>query len=101
MATATASGSDGSVRAVARERTRGKRESEGEEERCGAVRGVVQGVQGDEREKQEVEGDVAAGERACDTRNANRREEEDRGGGGLGCCWAGHSAGPAQELGRR
>ena len=101
MATATASGSDGSVRAVARERTRGKRESEGEGERCGAVRGVVQGVQGDEREKQEVAGDVAAGERARDMHSASRHEEEDRGGGGLG--WPTgparpHSAGPAQEL---
>ena len=63
VATATASGSDGSVRAVARERTRGKRESEGEGERCRAVRGVVQGVQGDEREKQEVARMRAGGER--------------------------------------
>ena len=57
------------------------------------------GILGDEREKQEVAGDVAAGERARDTHIASRREEEDRGGGGLGCCWAGHSAGPAEAPG--
>ena len=59
------------------------------------------GIRGDEREKQELAGDVAAGERARDTHSASRHEEEDRGGGELG--WPTgparpHSAGPAQEL---
>ena len=85
-----------------RERERGRGEERTREsERVWGARGDVQGVQGGEREKQEVAGDVAAGERARDTHSASRHEEEDRGGGGLGWLTGParpHSAGPAQEL---
>ena len=55
--------------------------------RGGACRGAARGIQSDEEGKQEVAGDVATGERARDTHGASRREEEDRGGGGL-ASWA-------------
>ncbi|XP_044336077.1 probable polygalacturonase [Triticum aestivum] len=65
-----ASGGDGSVRPCTGERP-GEGEETRERERGAGRRCNVQGVRGDEREKQEVAGDVAAGERARDTQSPN------------------------------
>ena len=54
------------------------------EERCGTCVASFQGVQGDEREKHEVAGRVAAAGCGTGTHLLGRGGEDDRGGGGLG-----------------
>ena len=80
-----------------RERTRGEEERANARERRGEVRGVVasfQGVQGDEREKQEVAGRVAVAGCGAGTHllgEGEKTTEEEAGWAGL-ASWAGQAA---------